>query len=79
VTTKWSEIKRLKGAPTERRRYHVRAERDAQFWMFRVLELEVAGQSTTRETIEADARELIALMLHVDPRMFDLDVEVVAS
>lgn len=57
--------------------YTARAERDGDWWAIDVPEVDgVFTQARRLDQIEAMARDVIALMLDVDPASFDLKLDV---
>jgi hypothetical protein len=71
--SKWSEIKRRKGA-LPRKRYEVVVEPDGASWLVSVPEIGRVTQALKRDHVDAMARDLIALLTGEDPYSFGVDV-----
>jgi hypothetical protein len=56
--------------------YDVRVERGEKYWLLKVPAIDRATQARSLKEIEPMARDLIAVMLDVDPHSFDLNVDV---
>ena len=56
------------------RTYHADVERDGQFWLIRVPELDRVTQARHLREVEHMARDLVAIMTDVDPGSFELVV-----
>jgi hypothetical protein len=57
--------------------YTARVERDGRFWLVWVVELERATQARHLGEVEFMARDMIALMLEIEPDSFELVVDLV--
>lgn len=62
-----------------RQHYRVRAERSGRWWAIEVPGVPNAVSQARRiDQLEDMAREVVALLLEVDPDSFDLDIELVS-
>ena len=59
--------------------YTARVERGEQFWLVTVPEIQRTTQARTLGEVEPMARDLIAVMEHVDPQSFELKRDVRSS
>jgi len=57
--------------------YTARVERDGRLWLIHVPEIDRYTQARNLREVETMARDLVAVMLDVEPDSFDLVVEVV--
>ncbi len=55
--------------------YDVTVERDGQFWLIRIPELDGATQARTRDEIPDMARDYIAITLNVPADSFEIAVK----
>lgn len=56
--------------------YTARVERDGRFWLVHVPEIDRYTQARNLREVEAMARDLVAVMLEVEPDSFELDIEL---
>lgn len=70
-------VKRHSGAKGGQTTYTARVERDGRFWLIHVPELDRYTQARNLREVEEMARDLVAVMLDVDPGSVVLDVQLV--
>jgi predicted RNase H-like HicB family nuclease len=58
--------------------YEATASQDGNWWIVSVPQLDIVGQSPTRDSVETVAREVIGLFLDADPDSFEVVTTIAA-
>ncbi|MGN2641401.1 hypothetical protein ACTD5D_35615 [Nocardia takedensis] len=54
--------------------YHAEVERDGQFWLVHVIEIDKWTQARDRHEVDPMTRDLISIIDEIDPESIEVDV-----